>query len=1829
MNSDKKTASEMTGAPQPVAANKFAAFGAGLGGFGSALKKKAEEAAAAAAAGAQQLQQQNAAAKATAEQQPVQKVDGVPPPQPPAQTFGASLGGFGSALKKKADEVAAAAQQLQQQNTAAKATTDSAAATTGFRSPVDEATGEKQQQPAKGVGVGGAISGLSGAFGLGGGKDAAGSKDPVIATPPPKKAAISAKASDDVTREELIDICSKLSKKVRFLTAANKKNVAAEANTRELARAATEERDAVLAALQASEARNMKAEEQLDKARMRVEVSSQSPEGSVAGNDLDEGEAHLAEIQAITAQCNETMAKLAESEERHLAEVKAERMDKTSLREKLQAKMEEMAESRVAEVRTEMERDHAVRLEEMERERSAELARAREEAVEEAKRSTKEEASAAAGLVRKESDVKMESVIKSYETRISELTRSQEESFAVERESITSRCRLQLEEKETLLSMLRNQLNHLSDTQEENRMRYEETLKAGEEKCADLQKQLDSITVKHGDELSVQESQRAKESEELLAVHAAELRRITELNDAVVAGEKERCNELLAKLRDDHKKVAEGSKKDNAMELQEMRRVLASVEEAHRKEAQHLKTELSGKLSKQLAEAQESFSVKLDAQKAETERIIPELKVEHNKILRSQKFDFEKKMNNLQLQKEKDFDSEKNLILKEKDEMERKLLENTEKRHVVEQELLIVKEEASNTEKVMLNKFSKQLAEANESFSSDLEAQKSQVERTISKLNVEHDEIIRSLNSDHEEEVNNLQLQKEKDFESEKNLILKEKEEMKKKLLKDHNSNLVEERSEMEERLSKVRNEACNREKSLEQKFTNDLQRIKAEAAIAASSASEHGESEVVTSLQSQLKEVLAEKKKIETAAKEQAELVEEKNGAIGSLEREILHAKNNRTKTSEEAEQLKEQNGRDIAALEKDLELLRSKCNSLKDFLGLEQEQKKKTLALGKEQEKLVEEKDVAIDVLKKELRQAKNSCTKMLEEIEQLKEHNGRDAAAQKKDLESVRSSCDSLKKCLEAEQKHRKNLERENIVLKSDGSRILELQKESELIKENLKSEGQILQNSVQNLKAEVTKMNSALKEARLQKDKIDQAFDDLKEDHRLQLLESRNDSNSTVESLRSEKGDLQNVVKDLETKLDCMGKSLESAREHVCELEQKNNDLGEHMKSSNAQLEECVKKLTNELDKARVLSQSETKGREGASEEYMKKMSELRTECEGKVSLLEEQLNSCKEKHGEEIIQLANDKKYKISVLKKSLQKAMAENTQIFQDRLDEAEKEHASILREKEAFFEEAMLNEKKKLELALSDETSSSQLKIESFKIKSKKRLENTVQRFQQEHEDKIKAMESSHYVTVNEMKMECEAKLSSKDNTFSQKLHQLKTDNTNKQASDINYLKKNHNNELAEFQASFKKEKESIRNGYSSELSQMKSNHSLELKNILTDIAEKKSAEISNLKKLHGQELAKLNQDASKAIAALKNSIMVLQTEKDFSSSLRDDLLSTQESLETKNSSLEKKIEEQTDKLSALNMSLEASVDGNQKSSRDIADLREQVASLTSKHVARETLIGRLQDERDASERKHGQHTALIGMLEAQVAEAREANEKANTSLVKKEELLKKIQKDAKCLEAARAEADKESEKLRQELADFAKKMSIEIDGVRKEMLMQQRNEMDALKQFYGKKSAAGQKILEMRERECAELRKSLAAVKRELELGSPEDRQFFEMAAKQSNRDAMVAQEIDERDKVLKNLTDILSKRDADIAALTNDLRTAQSQVSKMGHLRRREDVNLDYLKSVVVKYLSYPNESSERSSLLNVLATLLQFEKADYDAINTGTKKGNWSW
>jgi hypothetical protein len=48
----------------------------------------------------------------------------------------------------------------------------------------------------------------------------------------------------------------------------------------------------------------------------------------------------------------------------------------------------------------------------------------------------------------------------------------------------------------------------------------------------------------------------------------------------------------------------------------------------------------------------------------------------------------------------------------------------------------------------------------------------------------------------------------------------------------------------------------------------------------------------------------------------------------------------------------------------------------------------------------------------------------------------------------------------------------------------------------------------------------------------------------------------------------------------------------------------------------------------------------------------------------------------------------------------------------------------------------------------------------------------------------------------------------------------------------------------------------------------------------------------------------------------------------------------------------------------------------------------------------------------------------------------------------------------------------------------------------------------------------------------------------------------------------------------------------------------------VSELRRHAKREGVNMDYLKNVVLQYMSFPVSSPERTSLVPVIAMLLQF-------------------
>ena len=69
-------------------------------------------------------------------------------------------------------------------------------------------------------------------------------------------------------------------------------------------------------------------------------------------------------------------------------------------------------------------------------------------------------------------------------------------------------------------------------------------------------------------------------------------------------------------------------------------------------------------------------------------------------------------------------------------------------------------------------------------------------------------------------------------------------------------------------------------------------------------------------------------------------------------------------------------------------------------------------------------------------------------------------------------------------------------------------------------------------------------------------------------------------------------------------------------------------------------------------------------------------------------------------------------------------------------------------------------------------------------------------------------------------------------------------------------------------------------------------------------------------------------------------------------------------------------------------------------------------------------------------------------------------------------------------------------------------------------------------------------------------------------------------------------------------------LTKRgsDSELAIAEKAGSYVQLHVEEFCRIKRREDINLDYLKRIVVKFLSLSTGSSEKASLLPVLASLL---------------------
>ena len=86
-------------------------------------------------------------------------------------------------------------------------------------------------------------------------------------------------------------------------------------------------------------------------------------------------------------------------------------------------------------------------------------------------------------------------------------------------------------------------------------------------------------------------------------------------------------------------------------------------------------------------------------------------------------------------------------------------------------------------------------------------------------------------------------------------------------------------------------------------------------------------------------------------------------------------------------------------------------------------------------------------------------------------------------------------------------------------------------------------------------------------------------------------------------------------------------------------------------------------------------------------------------------------------------------------------------------------------------------------------------------------------------------------------------------------------------------------------------------------------------------------------------------------------------------------------------------------------------------------------------------------------------------------------------------------------------------------------------------------------------------------------------------------------------------------------------LAARDLDLARVQQSHTALAAEVSELRRHTKREDVNMDYLKNVVLQYMSFPVQAPERGSLVPVIAMLLQFNVKEVNMVESALKEPVW--
>ena len=293
----------------------------------------------------------------------------------------------------------------------------------------------------------------------------------------------------------------------------------------------------------------------------------------------------------------------------------------------------------------------------------------------------------------------------------------------------------------------------------------------------------------------------------------------------------------------------------------------------------------------------------------------------------------------------------------------------------------------------------------------------------------------------------------------------------------------------------------------------------------------------------------------------------------------------------------------------------------------------------------------------------------------------------------------------------------------------------------------------------------------------------------------------------------------------------------------------------------------------------------------------------------------------------------------------------------------------------------------------------------------------------------------------------------------------------------------------------------------------------------------------------------------------------------------------------------------EQEGLLSGIKRDLKAALDAKEQLSSKLAEseaarsklqsvatqlsaVSEQVGELQTSLEEKSAIIRRMTAEAQASAAQHAVRTAMLATCEEQLDAARreiatfeKTLQQKDTAIIELNERVSQLQKESANSAAEFADRIRILE-AKAELATAHH--SAELDGLRQEHAA----EIDALKKDFSKKSTTARVILNEKEEAVRTLTQRVKELEEEIISGAPSERKIFELAQAQAKREATHGLHKDNRELVLQQLQEVLAAKDHELARLQQSHQILSEEVADLRRTNRREGVNMDYLKNVVLQ-------------------------------------------